>query len=427
MSLYDWDFSAPTPSGMGDHDVPMLSDRLAGRRVALLVTGGIAAMKTPELARGLRRHGAQVVAFASPDALRYVGREALEWATLGPVVTGLTWAAEHLSDGAPFDAYLVAPATHGTIAKMAHGIGDTVVTSALISALGRMEQGRAQVLVAPTMHGTMHNAQLLENSRRLAAQGVRFVAPRDAYGKHNLPSTETICIAVGRALSSSALSGKRIMVTAGPTPVPVDGVRRIVNRFRGRLGARVAEELIWRGADAELILGDGAWRPNTPLPLTITRTYDAYRDTVVARAGEGLFAGVFSAGVADYRPRHPVEGKITSGQPSLMMELEPTEKVIDLACAAGPGMHCVAFKYLEGVSEDELIRVAAKRLGRAGLVVATRGEDTQGTEQRALMVTAQGVQPLADKRAIAAAIADHLEGLADSGAEAGTATAEAAE
>src|SRR5690554_6086243 len=125
MNPYDWDFSAPTPSGMGDHDVPMLSQRLAGRRIALLVTGGIAAMKAPQIARGLRRHGAQVVAFASDDALRYVARDTLEWATLGPVVTSLTWEAEHLSDGAPFDAYLVAPATHSTIAKMAHGIGDT--------------------------------------------------------------------------------------------------------------------------------------------------------------------------------------------------------------------------------------------------------------------------------------------------------------
>lgn len=415
MKPYDWDFSAPTPSGMGDHDVPMLSQRLAGRRIALLVTGGIAAMKTPQIARGLRRHGAQVVAFASEDALRYVARDTLEWATLGPVVTGLTWAAEHLSDGAPFDAYLVAPATHSTIAKMAHGIGDTVVTSALISALGRMEQGRTKVLVAPTMHGTMHNAQLVDNARRLAAQGVRLVAPRDAYGKHNLPDTELLCIAVGRALSTSPLIDKRIMVTAGPTPVPVDGVRRIVNRFRGRLGARVAEELVWRGADAELILGDGAWRPSAPIPITITRTFDEYRDTVVARAREGLFAGVFSAGVADYRPKKAVEGKITSGQSSLMLELEPTEKVIDLACQADPVMHCVAFKYLEGVSEEELVRVASKRLDHAGLVVATRGEDTRGTEQRALMVARDGVTPLEDKRAIAHAIADYLEGLARNG------------
>ncbi|MCB1409756.1 MAG: hypothetical protein KDK22_09650, partial [Rhodobacteraceae bacterium] len=69
---------------MGDHDVPAASDRLAGKRIALLVTGGIAAMKAPEVARGLRRHGASVVAFASEDALNYVAREALEWATLGP-------------------------------------------------------------------------------------------------------------------------------------------------------------------------------------------------------------------------------------------------------------------------------------------------------------------------------------------------------
>lgn len=412
MSLYDWDFAAPTPSGMGDHDVPRASDRLAGRRIALLVTGGIAAMKTPEVARGLRRHGATVQAFASDDALRYVAREALEWATLGPVISGLTWRAEHLSDSAPFDAYLVAPATHSTIAKMAHGIGDTVVTSALISALGRMEQGRTQVLVAPTMHGTMHNAQLVDNARRLAAQGVRFVTPRDAYGKHNLPDTETLCIAVGRALTTSPLRGRKIMVTAGPTPVPIDGVRRIVNRFRGRLGAQVAEELIWRGAEAELILGDGAWRPKAPIPLTVVRTFDEYRDTVLDRVKAGIWAGIYSAGVADYRPRQAVKGKIASGQASLLLDLEPTEKVIDLAMAADPSAHTVAFKYLEGVSEEELIRVASKRLDRAGVVVATRGEDTRGTDQRALMVKRDGVTAVEDKRAIAAAIAGYLEGLA---------------
>jgi phosphopantothenoylcysteine decarboxylase/phosphopantothenate--cysteine ligase len=411
MSRYDWDFSAPTPSPMGDHDVPMVSRRLSGRRIALLVTGGIAAMKTPQLARGLRRHGAQVVAFASDDALRYVAREALEWATCAPVVTGLTWAAEHLSDGTPFDAYLVAPATHNTIAKMACGIADTVVTSALASALGRLEQRRTRIVIAPTMHGTLHNSVLVGNARKLAAIGVQFVAPHDAYGKHNLPSTETLCIAVGRALSDSPLAGRRILVTAGPTPVPIDGVRRIVNRFRGRLGADIADELVWRGADAELLLGDGAWRPSAPLPLTIARTFDEYRDTVIKRAQGGLFAGVFSAGVADYRPRQAVQGKIPSGQASLQLELEPTEKVIDLACAADPGMACVAFKYLEGVSEAELLAVAARRLGRASLVVATRGEDTRGSAQRAYMVQASGVTPLEGKQQIASFVADHLETL----------------
>jgi phosphopantothenoylcysteine decarboxylase / phosphopantothenate---cysteine ligase len=202
------------------------------------------------------------------------------------------------------------------------------------------------------------------------------------------------------------------MVTAGPTPVPIDGVRRIVNRFRGRLGAEVAEELVWRGADAELILGDGAWRPKAPIPVTVVRTFDDYRDTVVARARAGVWAGVFSAGVADYRPRAAVSGKIPSGQASLTLDLEPTEKVIDLACAAAPDMHCVAFKYLEQVSQDELVSVASRRLGRAGLVVGTRGEDTRGMEQTALMVREGGVSPETGKSAIAAAIADHLQELA---------------
>lgn len=411
MTTFDWDFSAPTPSTMGDHDVPHLSDRLQGRRIALLVTGGIAAMKTPELARGLRRNGAEVVAFCSDEALRYVAADALEWATCNPVVTALTWKAEHLSDGAPFDAYLVAPATHNTIAKMAHGIGDTVVTSALISALGRMEQGRCKIIVAPTMHGTMHNAQLVDNARRLAAQGVAFAAPRDAYGKHNMPDTEFLCVCVGRALSNSPLRGRRILVTAGPTPVPIDGVRRIVNRFRGRLGAEIAAELSWRGADAELLLGDGAWRPAGWINTTVARTYDDYLRMVLERVDAGLFAGVFSAGVADYRPAAAVDGKIASGQAQLALNLVPTEKVIDLACARDPEMHCVGFKYLEKVSEEELIRVARGRLDRAGLIVATRGEDTRGTEQRALFVRADGVEAVDGKRAIALALADHLEAL----------------
>ncbi|MHA7878467.1 MAG: phosphopantothenoylcysteine decarboxylase domain-containing protein [Saccharospirillum sp.] len=410
--LFDWHFQAPTPSDMGDHDVPVISDRLAGKRVALLVTGGIAAMKTPQIARGLRRHGAEVVAFASDDALRYVAREALEWATCAPVVSTLTWAAEHLSDSAPFDAYLVAPATHNTIAKMAAGIADTVITSALASALGRMEQGRTKILIAPTMHGTLHNGVLVKNARELSKLGVHFVAPRDGYGKHNLPDTDVLCTSVGRVLSESPLRDKSILVTAGPTPVPIDGVRRIVNRFRGRLGAAIAEELVWRGADAELVLGDGAWRPGTALPLTVTRTFDDYRDTVVDRARSGLFASVFSAGVADYRPAEAVQGKIASGQASLPLQLVPTEKVIDLACDADQRMHCVAFKYLEQVSEETLIQVASQRLNRASLVVATRGEDTRGKAQRALLVTADGVMAVEEKTAIAAAIADHLETLA---------------
>ena len=200
--MNEWDYSPPTPSDLGDHEVPREGDELHEVRVALLVTGGIAAFTTPTLARALRRRGAVVQAFCSSEALRYVSSESLAWATNQPVVSQLGSDAEHLSDSAPFDIYLVAPSSYNTIGKIASGIADTVVTATIASALGRMEQGRAAVLLAPTMHGTMHTSLLVENCRKLAELGVRIIPPRDEYGKHNLPREDVlvaeVCSAVER-------------------------------------------------------------------------------------------------------------------------------------------------------------------------------------------------------------------------------------
>lgn len=409
MKTFDWDFSPPRSTPIGDHEVEPVSGHLAGHKVALLVCGGIAAMKVPLLARALRRRGAQVVAFCSEEALHYVGRQALEWSTCNPLVTALTWRAEHLSDGEGFSAYLVAPATYNTIGKAASGVADNVVTAALASALGRMQRGQAQVLFAPTMHGSMHQDILVEASRRLAGLGVRFITPRDAWGKHNLPQEELVVAAVCRALSTSPLAGKRLLVTGGPTPVPIDGVRRILNRFRGRLGAAVHEEFLLRGAESTFVLGDGAWRPAAWMPLEVARTYDEYRDAVLRQVRAGQDAGVFSAGVADYRPKAAVAGKIPSGRDVLPIELVPTAKVIELAREAAPQMFIVSFKYLEGVSHEQLLATARERLDRYPVVVANRGEEAQGAEQVSYILTRQGEQRVEGKARIAAAIADLLE------------------
>lgn len=409
MSMFEWDFSAPKSDAIGDHDVVMESNHLAGRRVALLVCGGIAAMKTPQLARALRRHGADVVAFCSDEALHYVGREALEWATCHPIVTNLTWRAEHLSDATPFSAYLIAPATYNTIGKIVAGIADTVVTSAVASALGRLEKGATQIIIAPTMHGSMHHGILVKNCRTLAAMGVKIVTPRDDYGKHNLPDEQVLVAAVCRAVSTSPLKGKRALVTAGPTPIPIDGVRRILNRFRGKLGALIHEELILRGAESTLVLGDGAWKPARWLPVDVAPTYDDYKAKVLAHVGTKPDFGIFSAGVADYRPKVAAKGKIPSGRTDLKLELEPTEKIIDLAVAAAPSMFTVSFKYQEGLSREELLAIARKRLDQFPVVVANRGEEIQGDHQAAYIVTRASELRVEGKRAIAAAICDVLE------------------
>ena len=389
--------------------MPPLSDHLAGRQVALLVSGSIAALRTPDLARALRRRGATVTAFCSPEALRYVGRQALEWATCRPLVTELSWRAEHLSDAAPFDAWLLAPATYNSLGKLANGIADTVVTAALASALGRLAQGKTRVLVAPCLHGSLHNAVLERNCQRLRELGVILVPPRDAYGKHNLPEPEVLVAAVCRALSSSPLRGRRLLVTGGPTPVPVDAVRRLVNRFKGQLASALAQELVLRGASVQLLLGEGSAPPPAWLAHGLADCYDSYAQQVLEAVAGGLDAGIFSAAVADYRPRQASREKTASGQPRWLLELEPTAKVIDMVRQADPGLFMVTFKYLEQASLEELLADARRRLERFQLVVANRGAETQGAAQTAWLVSAAGEQKLEGKPAIAAGIADHLE------------------
>ena len=127
--MNDWDFSPPPESELGDRQIALESTHLQDRRIALLVTGSIAAMKTPLIARTLRRQGADVVAFVSPEALRYTTFDALEWSTTNAVITKLTANAEHLSDDRPFAAYVVAPATYNTINKMAMSNVDALPTA----------------------------------------------------------------------------------------------------------------------------------------------------------------------------------------------------------------------------------------------------------------------------------------------------------
>lgn len=407
----DWDLCPPPPAELGDRDVPLDGVHLQGRRVALMIAGGIAAMKTPLLARALRRQGAEVTAFVSRDALRYVTEDALAWSTARPVVQRLSAHAEHLSDASPFDVYLLPQATYNTINKMAQGIADGVLTSTLASALGRMERGACSVLVAPTMHGTMHNSILTASLQRLRTMGVRLIPPRAGYGKHNIPADDVLVAEVCRAASRSPLRGHRILVTGGPTPVPIDNVRRIVPRFRGRLGIEITRELYLRGAEPLLIHGDGARHPPDHLPFEVARTYDAYRRRVHDRLAEGdWLAGIFSAAVADYRPQEVAAGKIASGR-TLQLELVPTEKVIAEVRRRHPRLHMITFKYQELVSHQELMDIAVQRLQHYDAVIANRGEETEpeGPQVAWWVRPDEAPRRLQGKPEIARCLADHLE------------------
>ncbi|HEY9843664.1 MAG TPA: phosphopantothenoylcysteine decarboxylase, partial [Candidatus Obscuribacterales bacterium] len=324
-----WEPVPPTPAELGDHEVPLLGECLQGRRIALLVCGGIAAIKAPLLARELRKYGAEVTAFVSAEALRYVTLDALAWSTDRPVVQALSARAEHLGDG--YDAYLLAPATYNTLNKCRYGIADSLLSTVLASALGRLSRGETQVLVAPTMHGSMHNPILEESLIVLQELGVTILPPRDAYGKHNLPDLEEIVFRTARALSQSPLRGLPVLVTGGPTPVPLDAIRRLSNRFTGALGLELAKALFVAGAEVHWVHGISPLQRPAWLPCQQIESFEEYLQTVLYLLEEhACVAGIFSAAVADYAPEQVFEGKLASGAEQLRLELAPLPKVIDL-------------------------------------------------------------------------------------------------
>jgi phosphopantothenoylcysteine decarboxylase / phosphopantothenate---cysteine ligase len=411
--MTDWNFEPPPESSLQDREVLKTGTHLVGKRIALLVTGSIAAIKAPLIARSLRRQGADVVAMVSPEALRYTTIDALEWSTVNPVVTKLTAAAEHLSDDNPYKAYVVAPASYNTINKLRYGIADGVITASLASAIGRMERGKTQVLIAPTMHGSLHNSLLTESLKHLQTMGVKIIPPKVAYGKNNLPPETEIVAQVIRAVSNSPLKNMPILVTGGATPTPIDNVRILTNRFTGKLSGCIAEELFYRGANVKLIRGQGSYNPPSYLPHIAINTYQEYRETVIKELSQHNYRwAIFSAAVADYQPKQVFSGKIPSGGALQNIELIPTAKIIQEVRAKFPDLGMITFKYQENISHEKLIEIAEARLQQGyQMVVANRGEEKgENGEQIAYLVTANNPpQKIIDKQNIAIALTNWLE------------------
>ncbi|MDA1008145.1 MAG: phosphopantothenoylcysteine decarboxylase [Planctomycetota bacterium] len=412
-----WNFTPPPPSDLGDHEVRQETSHLEGRSIALLVSGGIAAMKAPMVARALRRQGAQVTAFLSADALRYVTADTMAWSTNRPVITSLSPRAEHLSDAEHFDLYLVAPATYNTIGKCAQGIADGLLSATLASAIGRMERGGCRLLFAPTMHGSMHNSILTRNMMTLRELGVEFIAPREDAGKHNLPDEERIVWAVCSSLSTSSLSQQSILITGGPIPVPLDSVRTISNRFTGRLSIEIARELTLRGAKAHLILGSGSAPAPAWISHEIVSSLDHYSEAVLSRLDATPHAAcVLSAAAADFVPESVRVGKVSSHTP-WTISLSAAPKVIDRVRGRHPSLFLCGFKYEEGISVDQLLAIGQDRAARDGACVASLGndfpvqQDGHSSHSQVSWICTRHAEPkrVEGKRSIAVAIADLLE------------------
>ncbi len=383
-----------------DLQVETIGDYLLGRTIALCVTGGIAAIETPKLARQLRRYGARVQCYVTTEAEKFIGRSALEWATERPVISELSGLAEHICRE---EAVLIAPATANTISKIVHGIADNPVTALAASALGMNKP----VYIAPTMHESLYqNPFFLENYLKAAEHGIRILLPREGEGKRKMPYLDTMVARMCHDLGSHPIRGTRILVTGGPTPVKIDSIRRITNIFKGTLAVEIAREAYLLGAQPKLLLGESSIAAPSYIPTERHTDYDTYVQHVLDTLSLGYDAGIFSAAVADYRPVQEVEGKIPSRGALKTIQLTETQKVIGIVRESYPELYMVTFKYELGVSKDELFDIARHRLAEGyQAVVANRGEDMT-TTHRAYIFKGDEVTEAVGKHDIARKIVD---------------------
>lgn len=352
-----------------DHDeFEIYGEHLKGKRIALVITGGIAAYTSPKIIRALRRYSCDVFPYVTEAGLEFVTPQVLAWASQHQAVTKLTDKSEHLGqDGETFDAVVVYPATYDFISKMAMGIADDACSSLIASHLSH-----AKILYFPTMHGNMYRSPILhDNMARLdLLSNVVRVHPRLENDKANVHDTATTVCRIVREMSESSMRGVKVLVTAGCTPVKIDNVRRITNKFGGRLGIEIANELYLKGADVMLLQSKSGVRPPVYIPHRLFDDYSEYKRLAVDLAPMYPY-GIFSAAVADYMPKTVVEGKIPSKGALTCIELVNTEKVIDLVRNAAPTMALISFKYEENKGLDYLLDVATKRLnGGHHLLVA---------------------------------------------------------
>ncbi len=397
-----WNFEPPQASSLQDREVLKHGNHLEGKRIGLMITGSIAAYRCPDLVRDLRREGAEVQVYATREALRYVSKDALEWCSLNSVIDHFSPDAEHLFDQKPLDAFLVAPASYSVINKTAMGMADSVVTSTLA--------------IAPAMHGSMHNSLLKENLKRLHDMGVFIIPPRQSHGKNNLASAEIIVAEVIRSITQSPLKGSRMLVTGGPTPVPLDRIRRITTKFSGGLSIEISREAWFRGAEVKLILGRGSLQPPSYLDTLEIADFHQYRksllDTIEEHQAEW---GIFTAAVADYEPEEVYDGKWQSLDQEKILKLVPTSKVIQEVKERFPQLNQVPFKYEEGVDHEELMDIARERMesGSHRLLVANRGNEFLDSGEQVAWILTSGSNPekVVGKKQIASALLDRIESL----------------
>jgi phosphopantothenoylcysteine decarboxylase/phosphopantothenate--cysteine ligase len=389
---------------------------LAGRRVVLGVTGGIAAYKSAILARLLHGAGAEVTAVLTESATRFIGADTFSGLTGREALTSL-WQRPgeilHIRLAHEADIAVIAPCTANVMAKLAHGIADDLLTSTVLEYPGAL-------VIAPAMHSGMWEAAVTQaNVAVLRERGVRFVGPATGALAHGdegvgrMSEPDAILQAVIDALGPRDLEGTRVLITAGPTHEPIDPVRFLGNRSSGRMGVEIAEIARDRGATVTLILGPGTVAPPAGVDVVSVETAEQLRDAVMARAGDANVI-VMAAAVADFRPKQAADAKLKKEQGVPELILEPTPDVLaELGEHRMPGQVLVGFA-AETSDAESAGRAKLERKKLDLLVANLVGRDGTGfgseTNEAAILAADASGTPMRSwtKRELASAICDRI-------------------
>jgi phosphopantothenoylcysteine decarboxylase/phosphopantothenate--cysteine ligase len=380
-------------------------------KVLLGVTGGIAAYKACELTRLLVKAGHDVVPLVTRGADRFVRRETFAALARRPAKEDLY---PHLTRA---DLLLIAPLTANTMAKLAYGLADDVLTEAALA-------HRGPVLVAPAMNPRMWSHPATQaNAATLRERGVELIGPDEGetaegeLGVGRMAEPDDIFARVEEVLGThnGSLSGKHVLVTAGGTREPLDAVRFVGNRSSGRMGVALAEEARRRGAEVTLIASNLTVAPPDGIELVQAPTAADVEHATVSHAGADVV--LMAAAVADYRPSQSDGAKRPKSEEPWTIELEPTADVLrGLGESRKNGQVLVGFA--AETADDGLQRARQKLADKqVDLIVyndvSRDGVGFDAKENEVVIVSAQGERRVekAPKEAIAAAILDEVEHL----------------
>ncbi len=404
-------------------------------RLLLGVSGGIAAYKAVEAGRLAIRAGHSVRVITTPTAERFVGRATFAAITGAPVLSDEfeadpargSYPGEPSPERAPIShlalveraqAYLIAPASANTIAKLATGLADNLVATAALAAA-------CPVAVAPAMNHRMYlHPATQAHLRTLRERGIRVVDPGEgelaSHGEHGigrLAEPPALLAAWEAALRAPTLHGVRVLVTAGGTREPIDSVRFLGNRSSGRMGLALAAEAVARGAQVTLVAANVALPAPPGVQLVPVQTAG---ELMVAcrQAFSGADLLLMAAAVADFRLSAPAATKLKKDQGVPRLELEPTDDVLaGLAAARRPDQLVVGFAAEHGAGAHANARGKLERKGLDAIVVNDISEPGIGfdaADNAVTILAADGAErevARASKADVARAVLDEAERL----------------